>query len=505
MTMISRVLGLVRDIVLAHHFPVGGVTDAFFAAFRIPNLLRRLVAEGAFSLAFIPVLSEYKETRSKESLQDLLDHVAGMFVTILLIISIVGVVAAPLIMWLFTMGFEYKVDARPVLAADLLRITFPYILFISLSAFVASILNTYQRFAIPAFTPVLLNVVLIISIVWVAPFFDEPIKAVAWGVFVGGVAQLAFQLPALYRLGVFPRFKLKRHHEGVKRILKLMVPALFGSSVAQINLLLNTVIASFLAVGSLSWLYYSDRFVELPLALFGVAIGTVILPKLSADRANTNTKAFGETLDWATRLGILFALPATVGLIVLAKPILATVIYGHDAWKDVEMSSLSLMTYSLGLPAFILVKVLAPGFFSRQDTKTPVKIGIISIFVNMVLNILIVLPWYLMGYIGAHAGLALSTALAAYTNAGLLFYRLRKQGVYLPQQGWILFLTKIAVAALVMGAVIWWVMPQDSWWQDARFCQQAGWLGALILLSVGVYFVSLFAMGLNIRKLLAHS
>lgn len=508
MTMISRVLGLVRDAVLANYFVIGGALDAFFVAFRIPNLLRRLFAEGAFSLAFVPVLSEYKQTRSKEDLKDLIDHVAGSLAIILLVISVIGIIAAPFIINLFTVFVTEGSETRPELAVSLLRITFPYILFISLTAFLSGILNTYRQFAIPAFTPVLLNIVMIAAAVWWAPSFDEPVKALAWGVFIGGIVQLLFQLPALVRLGLVPRFRYKKAHTGVKKITKLMIPALFGSSVAQVNILINTAIAYALVSGSVSWLYFSDRFVELPLALIGVAIGTVILPKLSGDHANKASEAFSSTLSWAMRLALLVGIPAMVGLILLAKPILATVIdNGVNNWNDVEMASMSLMTYSLGLPAFILVKVLAPGFYSRQDTKTPVRIGIIAMFSNMLLSLIIVLPWYKMGYVGAHAGLALATALAAYINAGMLFYQLKKQGIYQPSKtiktGWIKNLLQISIAVIAMVMVIWLINPSDIWWQDASIWPKAGKLFLLVIASIATYFSTLFAIGVRKRSITA--
>ena len=503
MTMISRVLGLLRDMIVARYFPVDGATDAFFVAFKIPNLLRRLFAEGAFSLAFVPVLSEYKEKRDRESLRDLIDHVSGALGAVLLVITVLGIIAAPVLIWVFAPGFDSKPDARPDLAAEMLRITFPYILFISLTAFVSGILNTFHKFAIPAFTPTLLNVVMIAAAIWGAPYFDEPVLALAWGVFFAGIAQLVFQLPTLARLGLLPRFRFKRVHEGVSRILRLMIPALFGSSVAQINLLINTVIASFLAVGSISWLYYSDRFVELPLAIFGVALGTVILPKLSSDHAKADAGEFRHTMDWALRLAVLISLPATLGLMLLAEPILATVMmYGKFGWQDVEMSALSLTTYAFGLTAFILVKVLAPGFYSRQDTKTPVRIGIYSMFANMGLNVLIVLPWHLSGTPGAHAGLALATALAAYLNAGMLFMTLRQQQIFDPDRGWSGYLLRIAAACLVMGGLLFAVMPADGWWQNAVVWQRVTWLVGLIVLALVSYFATLRLLGMPLKQML---
>ncbi|WP_028487936.1 murein biosynthesis integral membrane protein MurJ [Thiothrix lacustris] len=503
MTMISRVLGLLRDMIVARYFPVDGATDAFYVAFRIPNLLRRLFAEGAFSLAFVPVLSEYKTKQDQATLKDLVDHVAGYLALILLVITVIGVVAAPVVMWVFAPGFGDKPNARPDLAVEMLRITFPYILFISLTAFVSGILNTFHKFAIPALTPALLNVVMIAAVVWGAPYFKEPVLALAWGVFFAGIAQLVFQLPTLTRLGLLPRFRIRRKHEGVSRIMKLMLPTLFGSSIAQLNLLINTLLASFLAVGSISWLYYSDRFVELPLAIVGVALGTVILPKLSSDHAKADAAQFRHTMDWALRMGLLISLPATLGLVLLAKPILATVMmHGAFEWKDVQMSSLSLMTYAVGLSGFILVKVLAPGFYSRQDTKTPVKIGIISILANMALNVVIVLPWYFSGTPGAHAGLALATALAGYVNAGLLFYNLHKQQIFDPEKGWGVFLSKIGLACVVMGGLVGLVSPNDLWWQTSAVSLKVSWLTGLMVLALGSYFATLRLLGMPFRQML---
>ena len=499
----SRILGLVRDAVYANYFVMGSAMDAFLVAFRIPNLMRRLSAEGAFSLAFIPVLTEYKEQRSQEELKDLVNHVAGLMGLILFIVSLIAVVASPVLMMVFAPGFENKPDAEPELAAYLLRITAPYMLFISLAAFFSSILNSFGNFAVPAFTPVLLNVVMIAAAIWWAPHFEEPVEALAWGVFLGGIAQAVFQLPYLQRLGLVPRFSLKKGHEGVRRIMKLMGPALLGSSAAQLNITINTIIASTLTAGSISWLYFSDRFVEFPLALIGVAIGTVILPKLSGDHANAEGSAFSGTLDWAMRLSLLVSIPATIGLIVLAVPILATVIdNGVNGWRDVEMASLSLMTYALGLPAFIMVKVLAPGFYSRQDTRTPVRIGLIAIVVNIVCNLVIVLPWYQLGYIGPHAGLALSTAISGFVNAALLFRGLKKQGIIIATSGWLPYLAKILFASIFMAAIVWYLNPNDIWWQDAGVFRKIGALGGLVLSAIVAYLLAILAMGIRPRQLL---
>lgn len=513
MTMISRVLGLARDAIIFHYFTAGGALDAFFVAFRVPNLLRRMVAEGAFSLAFVPVLAEYKESKSSEDLQKLLDHVAGTLSLVLLGITLLGMVLAPVLATIFAPGFSLGSDlvgsdqAKHELTSSLLLITFPYIFFISLSAFASAILNTFHKFAVPAFTPVLLNIVLISAAVWAAPYFNQPVYALAWGVVLGGIAQLAFQLPSLIKLGLLPKPNFKRGHDGVKKIMKLMAPALLGSSVAQINILINTAIASLLAAGSISWLYASDRFVELPLAIIGVAIGVVILPKLSADHVNSKAEDFSKTLGWAIRVGLLVAMPAMVGLMLLAKPILATVLAnGVNDWSLVEMASMSLITYSFGLPAFIMVKVLAPGFYSRQDTKTPVRIGIISIACNIILSALIVYPWVRMNIIGPHAGLALATALAGYINAGLLFYHLKKQMIYKPlrdnNRNFLKGLLRIFLATFLMAAALWFFNPTDDWWRDALLWPKIGSLLSLVASAVITYFAALFVMGVRKRDIL---
>lgn len=503
MTLMSRILGLVRDVVYANYFVMGSAMDAFLVAFRIPNLMRRLSAEGAFSLAFIPVLTEYKEKRTEAELKDLINHVCGMMGLILFVITLIAVIAAPLLMMVFAPGFETKEGAEPELAAHLLRITAPYMLFISLAAFFSSILNAFGNFAVPAFTPVLLNIVMIGAAVWWSPYFEQPVEALAWGVFLGGIAQAAFQLPYLKKIGLIPNFSFKRGHEGVSRILKLMAPALLGSSAAQLNITINTMIASLLASGSISWLYFSDRFVEFPLALIGVAIGTVILPKLSGNHANAEGKEFSETLDWGLRLSMLVAIPATFGLMVLAVPILAIVIdNGVNGWRDVEMASMSLMTYAIGLPAFIMVKILAPGFYSRQDTKTPVKIGLIAIVVNIVSNLIIVLPWYKMGFVGAHAGLALSTAISGFVNAAMLYFTLRKQGLVNLSQGWILYLLKVFAASLLMALAVWYLNPSDVWWQAAGVWDKLGALGGLLLSAMLAYLAAILAMGIRPKRLL---
>ncbi|MFV9615017.1 MAG: murein biosynthesis integral membrane protein MurJ [Gammaproteobacteria bacterium] len=497
MTLLSRVFGLLRDITLATFFGASGGTDAFLVAFKIPNFMRRLFGEGAFSLAFVPVLSEYKEKHDKAALKDLVNHVAGTLGGFLLVLSILGMVFAPALVYLFAPGFTSNAGQMQ-LTTDLLRITFPYIFFIALVAFAGGILNSYHQFAIPAFTPVLLNICLIASAFFLAPYFDEPLMALAWGVAIAGVTQLLLQFPALLKLGLMPRPKLKRGHEGVKKITTLMIPAIFGSSVAQINLLLDTVIASFLVTGSVTWLYYSDRLLEFPLGVLGIAIATVILPTLSQQHARASTEQFNQTLNWALRLVALITIPACAGLFILAGPILASLFeYGKFSAHDTYFSSLSLMAYMLGLPALIVIKILAPGFYARQDTRTPVRIGIIAMVCNMFLNMLFVVPLVFMDYQAPHVGLALATSLSAYINAILLYRGLRKDATFQPQAGWLAWLFRIFIATLAMVAVITWLNPDTSQWSQWALLERLTNLTRIIISGLFVYFVLLWLQGLR--------
>ena len=497
MTLLSRVFGLLRDITLATFFGASGGTDAFLVAFKIPNFMRRLFGEGAFSLAFVPVFSEYREKHDKAALKDLVNHVAGTLGGFLLVLSILGMIFAPALVYLFAPGFTSN-TGQLQLTADLLRITFPYIFFIALVAFSGGILNSYHQFAIPAFTPVLLNVSLIASAFFLAPYFDEPLMALAWGVAIAGVTQLLLQFPALLKLGLMPRPKIKRGHKGVKKIAILMIPAIFGSSVAQINLLLDTVIASFLVTGSVTWLYYSDRLLEFPLGVLGIAIATVILPTLSQQHARASTEQFNQTLNWALRLVALITIPACAGLFILAGPILASLFeYGKFSAHDTYFSSLSLMAYMLGLPALIVIKILAPGFYARQDTRTPVRIGIIAMVCNMFLNILFVVPLVIMDYQAPHVGLALATSLSAYINAILLYRGLRKDATFQPQAGWMAWLFRIFIATMAMVAVITWLNPDTSQWSQWALLERLTNLARIIISGLFVYFVLLWLQGLR--------
>ncbi len=491
-TLLSRILGFVRDMVFAQVFGAGAATDAFFVAFKIPNFLRRLFAEGAFSVAFVPVLTEYRERRDFAALKHFVDHVAGTLGLVLLGVVGVGILGAPAVIALFAPGFVGE-GAQFPLAVEMLRLTFPYILFISLVAFAGGIMNAHGRFAVPAFTPVLLNLSLIACALWLAPRLDRPIVALAWGVLLAGVLQFLLQLPWLARLKLLPSFRPAPRDEGVRRIRRLMLPALFGISVTQLNLLIDTLIASFLAAGSISWLYYSDRLMEFPVGILGVALGTVVLPKLSRQHAGASPRAFSATLDWALRVVVLLAAPAALGLLLLAGPLIATLfqseVFGVD---DVRRATQSLIAYTAGLFGFVAIKVLAPGFYARQDTRTPVRIAVIAMLVNMVMNLVLVWPL-------RHAGLALATSLSALVNAALLLRALRAQDAYRPSAGWAALGARVAAALLVMGAVLWGGGGTlDEWLGMARSARVV-WLAWLIPVAAAAYFVTLFLLGVRKR------
>lgn len=502
MTLISRVLGLVRDMVLAR-FGVSAGMDVFFVAFKIPNFTRRLFAEGAFSQAFVPVLSEYKTQREHSEVKALVDHVAGTLIGILGLLVLAGVLASPALVLLFAPGF-WSEPEKFDLAAYMLRFTFPYLLFMALVAFAAGILNSYGRFAMAAFTPVWLNVVLIAAALLVSPTMDQPMVAVAWGVFVAGFVQLAFLLPSLARIRLLPRPRWGLKDPGVGRVLKLMVPGIIGSSVSQINLLFDTLLASFLVTGSVSWLYYADRLVEFPLGIFGIALATVILPILSRAHSNSSPEAFSHTLDAGIRWVLLIGLPAAVGLAILAKPALST-LFEYEAFQqhDVDMAGLALVAYAIGLPGFMLVKILAPAFYSRQDIVTPVRIAIRSMIANMVMNVLFVVPMVLLEVPGAHAGLALATALAAYMNAGLLYRQLRKQQVFRPDPGWGTRLLQMLFANLVMAAAVIWGLSQAQEWGTLTGVQRTAQIGLCIGAGALVYLLALRLSGMRLSLLWA--
>lgn len=495
MTMISRVFGFIRDTVTANLFGASAAFDAFSVAFKIPNFMRRLFAEGSFSQAFVPVLSEYQKKKEHEDIQRFINAMSGTLGVVLLGVTLLGVVGAPWVVRVFAPGFATSGD-RFDLAVSLLRITFPYLLLVSLTAFSGAILNTYSRFWVAAFTPVFLNLTMIAAAIWLSPHMQVPIMGLAWGVFAAGAVQLLFQWPFLRQLKLLPRPQVNFKDPGVRRVLKLMVPALFGVSVGQVNLLIDTLFASLLAVGSVSWLYYSDRLMEFPLGVFGVAISTVILPHLSRHHAAQSERAFSLTLDWALRAVLIIGIPAAVVLAVLSGPMLSTLFqYGHFKAHDVLMARKSLTAFAIGITPFMLVKILAAGFYAKQDLRTPVRIGVIAMVANAILNVSLIWPL-------AHAGIALSTSLAALVNSGCLFYYLRQRGLYTPRDGWSVFGLRLLASNVVLVAFLWvgsgsmstWLVSGAVW----RFSHLLGLLGS----SVVLYFAMLWLCGIRLHDLL---
>ena len=497
MTMLSRILGLVRDIVFARFFGAGLIMDAFLVANRIPNMLRRFFAEGAFSAGFIPVLARYREKESHEGVRDFVASMAGTFAIVLFIVTVIGVIAAPLLVLIVAPGFVGE-GGDFDLAAVMLRFTFPYLMFVSLTAFAGGVLNTFGRFGVPAFTPVILNVVLIAAAVWLSPALDEPVMALAYAVFIAGLLQLVFQLPFLARIGVLSRPRWAPRHEGVRRALRLMIPAIFGSSVAQINVLIGGIIASMLGVGSISYLYFSDRLMEFPLGLFGIALATVTLPYLSRLWSSGATETFADTLDWSMKVATLIAVPAALGLVLLAEPLVATLFFGgiFDV-NDVVMTALALQAYAIGLVGFSFVKILAPAFFAREDTKTPVRYGIVALVSNAVLSV--ASAWYLTrsGYSAPHVGLAASTSVSALLNGALLYSGLKRSGVLRTGSGWPALLTRAAFANVAMCALLVSMARPLEWWVTAGLFGRAGWLAASVVAGAGIYFVILFVLGMR--------
>jgi putative peptidoglycan lipid II flippase len=515
-TFVSRVLGLVRENVFASVFGVSAATDAFWVAFRIPNFMRRLFAEGSFSTAFVPALTEVKEKGTHEDLKLMIARVAGTLGGILLVVTALGVLFAPQMTTLFAPGSQDE-PAKFQLTWELLRITFPFLLFVSLTAMAGAVLNTFHRFGIPALTPVIMNLCMIIAALWIAPYFVVPIEAMAWAILIAGVFQLLVQLPVLAKLDLLAIPRWGWRSPEVRKTLKLMVPTLFGSSVAQVNLLFDTIIATFLVTGSQTWLTQTDRLLEFPLGMFGVALGTVILPSLSRHHVNTDHAGFSKALDWGLRTTLLIAVPAMLGLILLAEPLVATLLqYGAYTARDTHMAALSLAALSLGLPAFALVKVLAPAFFARQDTRTPVRAGVSAMLANMVLNALFLALlfwlWHAPGDLdqgwmaglakvpGLHVALALASALASYLNLSMLWTSLRREGIYDREPGWGQFMLRLVVACATMTLVL---LAGRAIWTDwnVGFWLRAMQLGVLVAGGGLAYVAVLFTMGFRIRDL----
>lgn len=505
MTLLSRIAGFARDMLQATLFGTGATNpamSAFIVAYRIPNFLRRVFAEGSMAMAFVPVLNEIKERGDRAALKSFIDHMAGALCAVVLVVCALGMLAAPLIARLFAPGWA---DQPELLAqtALMLRITFPYLLFISLMSLSASILNSHGRFGLPAFTPVLHNLTMIAAMLWLAPRFALPPHGLAWGVLIAGFLQLALLWPALGRLGLRPRFRPGFNHPEVRKVGRLMLPTLFSSSVAQVNLIVGTAFASLLAAGSVDWLYYSDRLIEFPLGLFGVALGTVILPHLSRRHAAEDASGYNQSLDWGLRMALLAGVPAGLGLLLLAEPITATVYnYGQFSSADTRMAAISLTAMSLGVPAFMLSKVLAPAFYARQDTKTPMRAAIWTVGANVALTVVLTTPLWLYEVPGAHGGIALATALAGVVNAALLWRYLRQRDIFTPEAGWATYTLRLAGACTAMAVVVLGLRFWIGAWTDIQGAlHRIGWLVLVIGAGGATYVIAMVALGLRPRHL----
>ncbi|MCD9006385.1 murein biosynthesis integral membrane protein MurJ [Luteimonas sp. XNQY3] len=502
MTLVSRIAGFARDMLQATLFGTGGAMSAFIVAYRIPNFLRRVFAEGSMAMAFVPVLNEIKERGDRAALKSFIDAMAGALCAVVLVVCALGMLLAPLVARLFAPGWA---DQPELLAqtAQMLRITFPYLLFISLMSLSASILNSHGKFALPAFTPVLHNLTMIAAMLWLAPRFALPPEGLAWGVLIAGFLQLALLWPALGRLGLRPRFRPGFRHPEVRKVGRLMLPTLFSSSVAQVNLIVGTAFASLLAAGSVDWLYYSDRLIEFPLGLFGVALGTVILPHLSRRHAAEDATGYNQSLDWGLRMALLAGMPAGLGLLLLAEPITATVYnYGAFGADDTRMAAISLTAMSLGVPAFMLSKVLAPAFYARQDTKTPMRAAIWTVAANVLLTIALTTPLWLFEVPGAHGGIALATALAGVVNAVLLWRYLRQRGIFTPEPGWAIYALRLTCACAAMAVVVLGLRFWIGAWTDIQGAfHRIGWLVLVIGAGGATYVAAMIALGLRPRHL----
>ncbi|MGQ3890032.1 murein biosynthesis integral membrane protein MurJ [Legionella sp. CNM-1927-20] len=493
MTFLSRMTGFVRDMLLAHLFGAQAGMDAFLVAFRIPNFMRRLFAEGAFSQAFVPVLAEYQQTQSHEDVRTFIARVAGRLSSVLTLVTLLGMIATPLIIYIFAPGFGEH-SSRTLLATEMLRITFPYLMLVSLTAMAGAILNTYGHFVVPAITPIFLNLSLILSALFLVPYCHPPIMALAWGVLFAGVAQFLFQLPFLHRRQLLIRPKRAYDDEGVKRVMRLMVPALFGVSIAQLNLIIDSIFASFLKIGSVSWLYYTDRLTDFPLGVFGVAIATVILPHLSRRHAEEDNTHFSFAIDWGLRTILLIGIPASVGLIFFSMPLIACCFaYGKFSSFDLIQTQKSLIALSSGIPAFMMIKVLASGFYAKQNIKTPVKVGATAMLVNSILCALLIWPL-------AHAGLALASALAGYVNSGILLFLLRRRKIYKPREGWAFFILQLILANSVIALYLYFMAGTTFDWLALSPWARLGKLFLHVSVSIVSYFLILHILGMRVAQ-----
>ena len=492
MTFISRMVGFIRDMVIANFFGAQAGMDAFFVAFRIPNFMRRLFAEGAFAQAFVPVLAEYQKTRAPEDVRTFIARISGHLSAVLTLVTIIGIIASPVIIFLFAPGFSHH-SLRAELATEMLRITFPFLMLVSLTAMAGAVLNTYGYFGVPAFTPVLLNISMIVAAIYICPQLPRPVLGLAWGVLIAGVAQFLFQLPFLHQKHLLIKPQLVRNDPGVSKVLKLMIPALFGVSIAQLNLMVDSIFASFLQVGSVSWLYYTDRLADFPLGVFGVAIATVILPHLSRRHAEQSQERYSQALDWGLRSILLIGIPAGIGLSLFSMPLIAGCFaYGKFNEFDLLQTQRSLITLGLGVPSFMMVKVLASGFYARQDIKTPVKVGAWSMVVNTILCALLVGTF-------AHAGLTLASAIAGYVNCGFLLFLLIKRGVFKPSPGWLKYTGQLVLANLAICVYLYFMMGNVTYWLSIpaviRLCLLLAHVAAVVI----IYVLVLGFTGLRFR------
>lgn len=492
LTFISRILGFVRDMVLAGLFGAEAGMDAFFVAFRIPNFMRRLFAEGAFSQAFVPVLAEYQQTKSFDDVRSFIARIAGQLFSVLFVFTILGVLASPIIIFIFAPGFADSM--RFSLATEMLRITFPYLMLVSLTAMSGALLNTYGYFGVPAITPVFLNVAMICAALYLSPHLSTPVVALAWGVFLAGVIQFLFQLPFLLRRNLLVRPRFVRKDEGVKRVLKLMVPALFGVSIAQLNLMIDSIFASFLKVGSVSWLYFTDRLTDFPLGVFGVAIATVILPQLSRNVADNNQDNYSKALNWGLQAILLIGIPAAVGLTFFSMPLIAACFaYGAFTPFDLLQTQKSLLALGAGVPAFMLVKVLASGFYASQNIKTPVKVGAIAMLVNSVLCALFIWPL-------AHAGLALASTVAGYVNCALLMILLKKRQIFVLAEGWGKFLIQLLFSNSILAVYLFCCQGELAFWLGLGPGLRLLYLMVVVAGAVVLYLFCLYLLGMRIAQ-----
>ena len=495
-TFISRILGLLRDIVFTSLLGAGVALDAYVVITKIPNVFRRIFAEGAFNQAFVPVLSEYKEENNEAEIKVLINNIFGVLSSALILLTLIVLIATPAFVFIFAPGF-YSEPIKNELATDILRITFPYLLLVSLVAFSGSIMNTYGKFSIPALTPVFYNLSLVVTAIWIAPMYEVPIYAIAWGMFAAGLIQVSIQIYPLIKLKLFPSFSLNLKHPGVRKVLYLMVPGVIAGGVSQINMLVDTILASFLPTGSPTWLYVSDRLMQLPLGIFAIAIGTVILPRLSSLYQNSDKGGFSKTMDWSLRLVVLIGVPSILGLVILSEPIILTLFErGEFLAIDTAQASYSLIALALGLIAFMLIKVLTPSFFARQDPQTPLKVAAASMLVNAFL------AWFLAFYIGLnHVGLAIASSIAAYFSITILLFILLKNKIYEIQEGWLFFIARILIACLVMGLIVNLMNIETSEWRQLEQIERFLKLFLVIITSLVGYLIVLWVLGIRLAHL----